>query len=242
MKKSRILGAITAAAMAAASIVTMAAPASAAEPYHAYIGVQSQSFTFRNAWDEASYGKGIVGDDGMEYFNQLTGWDGPTAVNKGGNFTDVEITADGTYKVGVTDFDFGSDEYLNLLFVSTDIPVDSGVTFSDVKIIMDGQTKYTFDDAFLSPDSLTYLQPMAINIWNDDLGKQDGLFSYMMPTSSIEIEFTVSGISSAAAETTDTAEAPATTDAPATGNVPAAVMLSVMAVSGAAVIASRKRK
>lgn len=240
MKKSRILGAITAAAMAAASIVTMAVPASAADTYHAYIGVQSQSFTFRNAWDEASYGKGIVGDDGMEYFNQLTGWDGPTAVNKGGNFTDVEITADGTYKVGVTDFDFGSDEYLNLLFVSTDIPVDSGVTFSDVKIIMDGQTKYTFDEAFLSPDSLTYLQPMAINIWNDDLGKQDGLFSYIMPTSSIEVEFTVSGIGSAAAA--DTAEAPAATDAPATGNVPAAVMLSVMAVSGVAVVASRKRK
>ena len=36
--------------------------------------------------------------------------------------------------------------------------------------------------------------------------------------------------------------APAPTDAPATGNVPAAVMASVMAVAGVAVVASRKRK
>ncbi len=240
MKKSRILSAITAAAIAATTFVSMAIPASAADSYHAYIGVQTQNFAFRNAWNDATYGQGITAEDGMVYFDQITGWEGATALDKGGDFTDVEITGDGTYKVGVTNFDFGSDEYLNLLFVSTDMPLDCGVTISDVKIIMDGQTKYTFDEAFLSPDEKEYLQPMAINIWNSDLGGQDGLFAYMMPTSSIEVEFTVSNFpAGAAAETTE--EAPAATEAPATGNVPAAVMLSVMAVAGAAAVVSKKK-
>ena len=246
MKKSRIFGAIAAAAMAVSTFAAM--PASAADTYHAYIGIQTQNFSFRNAWDEASYGKGVTGDDGMVYFDQITGWDNNVAVNKGGNFTDVEITADGTYTVGVSDFDFGNDEYLNLLFVSTDIPLDAGVTISDVKVVMDGQEKYTFDEAFLSPDSLTYMQPMAINIWNDDLGKQDGLFGYTMPSSSVEMTFTVSGMGSGAAADTASADtsAPAadttTTTSPTTGNVPAAVMVSVLAVSGTAVVISRKRK
>ena len=75
---------------------------------------------------------------------------------------------------------------------------------------------------------------------------------------SLEVTFTVSGIgggdaSSEASEPETTSDEPApaanesapaaeTTEAPATGNVPAAVMLSVMAVAGAAVVASRKRK
>lgn len=238
MKKSRILSAIAAAAIAATTFVSMAIPASAADSYHAYIGVQTQNFAFRNAWNDATYGQGVTGEDGMVYFDQITGWEGATALNKGGDFTDVEITGDGTYKVGVSNFDFGADEYLNLLFVSTDMPLDSGITISDVKIIMDGQTKYTFDDAFLSPDEKQYLQPMAINIWNSDLGGQEGLFGYVMPTSSIEIEFTVSNFpaAGAAADTTET-----TTEAPATGNVPAAVMLSVMAVAGAAAVVSKKK-
>ena len=237
MKFTKIISAVAAAAI---SLTTLAVTASA-ENYNAYIGVQTQNFTFRNAWNEASYGKGVTADDGTVWFDQLTGWDGPTALDKGGDFTDVEITGDGTYTVGVKNFDFGSDEYLNLLFVSTDIPLDSGATISDVKIKMDGSTVYTFDEAYLSPDEPLYLQPMAINIWNDDLGKQDGLFGYMMPSSSIEIEFTVSGLPAAAATETPAADTATTTSA-TTGNAPMAVSLAVMAVAGAAAIASRKRK
>lgn len=143
--------------------------------------------------ERRSYGKGIVGEEGTEYFIQITGWDDPTAVNKGGVFTDAEITGDGTYSVKVTDFDFGKDETLNLLFVSTDIPLES-CTISDVKVILDGSTKYTFDEAYLSPDEQTYMQPKAINILNDDFGKAEGLFGYTMPTDSIEVQFTVSGL------------------------------------------------
>ncbi len=241
MKLKKIIASVAAAAVAALNLSALTV--SAEDTYHAYIGVQSASYSFRNAWDEASYGKGVVGDDGMEYFNQITGWDGATAVSKGGVFTDAEITGDGTYSVSVTDFDFGADETLNLLFVSTDVPLDSGITFSDVKIIMDGQTKYTFDEAFLSPDSLTYAQPMAINIWNDDLGKADGLFGYMMPTDSIEIQFTVSGMAAASSDAAaeETPAADSTTTSTTTGNTAVAGIAAVMAVAGAAALISKRK-
>lgn len=214
MKFSKLLSAACAAAIAASAL---AIPASADEvSYHAYLGVQSASYTFRNAWNDATYGQGVTSDDGMVYFDQLTGWENPgnIAVNKGGVFTDAEITGDGTYSVSVTDFDFGEDETLNLLFVSTDIPLDAGITISDVKVVMDGNTKYTFDEAYLSPDEKEYMSPMCINIWNEDLGKQDGLFGYMMPTDSIELQFTVSGTGveaeTTAAETEEVTEAETT--------------------------------
>lgn len=213
MKFTKLLSAACAAAIAASAL---AVPASADEvSYHAYIGVQSASYTFRNAWNEPNYGQGVVSDDGMVYFDQLTGWENPgnKAVNKGGVFTDAEITGDGTYTVSVTDFDFGEDEALNLLFVSTDIPLDSGITFSDVKVKMDGNTKYTFDEAYLNPDEKEYVSPMCINIWNEDLGKQDGLFGYMMPSDSIEIEFTVSGTGVEAVTEATEAETEAATEA-----------------------------
>ena len=131
MKKSKIFGAITAAALAALNVTAFAAAPAYADDvsYHAYIGVQSASYTFRNAWNEPTYGQGQVSDDGMVYFDQLTGWENPgnIAVSKGGVFTDADITGDGTYKVSVTDFDFGDDETFNLLFISTDIPLDAGI-------------------------------------------------------------------------------------------------------------------
>ncbi len=235
MKKSRILSAITAAAIAATTFVSMAMPASAADSYHAYIGVQSSSFIFRDAYENASTGYGT------DYFNQITANYPAAPEAKAGTITDVEITGDGTYKVGVTDFDFGSDESLNLLFVSTDIPRDAGVTFSDVKVILDGNTKYTFDEGFVDPDdkNSVYAKCETINIWNPNL---TDLFGYVMPSSSIEIEFTITGVDAAlGGSAADTADTATTTDAPATGNVPAAVMLSVMAVAGAAAVVSKKR-
>ena len=203
------------------------------------------SWIFRNAWNDGTYGR-----DNYDNFNNLSQDGAPADI--AGTFTDVVITGDGTYKVSLTGADLSSEEIFSLLFISTDIPLDAGITISDVKVIIDGQTKYTFDEAYLNPDEKEYMSPTAINIWNDDLGKEDGLFGYTMPNDSVEMEFTVSGMGSgAAADTTDAAEAPAdaaetpaetTTTSPTTGNVPAGIMLSVMAVAGTAAVISKKRK
>ncbi|MDE6133073.1 MAG: hypothetical protein K2G04_06860 [Oscillospiraceae bacterium] len=240
MKIKKIIAAVAAAAVV---VSTMAISVFADDSYNAYLGVQTNpNWIFRNSWNDGSFGR-----DNYDNFNNLSKDGAPADI--AGTFTDVVITGDGTYKVSLTGADLSSEEIFSLLFISTDIPLDAGVTISNVKVIIDGQTKYTFDEAFLSPDEKTYMSPMAINIWNEDLGKEDGLFGYTMPNDSVEMEFTVSGMGSgAAADTTeaaDTAEAPAettTTTSPTTGNVPAAVMVSVMAVAGTAAVISRKRK
>jgi len=233
MKKSRFLGVLAAAAVAVSAFAAL--PTSAADTYHAYIGVQeSSTWRFRNAWNDATYGK----DSG--YFDELH-MNGTEAV--GGSFEDAEITGDGTYSVKGY-FDWSDVEAFSLLFVSTDIPLDAGISISDVNIIIDGNNKYTFDEAFLSPDDKEYMNVLAVNQWNDDL---KDLFVYTMPNESVEIQFTVSGMgSAAAADTGAEADAPATdsgnTTTAATGNLPVAVMVTVTAVAGAAAIASRKRK
>ena len=139
MKMKRFIGAV--AAMAVAGTLTVGA---AAETYNAYIGFQTAPYSFRNSFDDATYGKDVA--DG-KYFNSVIVWGGndpetfPQYEDKfdddmpGGQagyvlpatYTDVKIDKDGTYKVGVTDFDWALDgaSAFNLLFVSTDIPFDN---------------------------------------------------------------------------------------------------------------------
>lgn len=220
MKKSKIFGAIAACALAAANIATFAAVPAYADDvdldgtYHAYIGVQTASYSFRNAYDEPSYGYGVTADDGTVWFDQVTGWEGNDPYTVKATINDAEITGNGTYSVSVTDFDFGDDQSFNLLFVSTDIPVNDTIKFSDVKIKLDGRTRFTFDEGLINEESATYLQLLAINIWNGDLkdypGYNEEMDGYMMPTQSAEIEFTVSGFNydkPAAEEEEETTEA-----------------------------------
>ncbi|MDE6595825.1 MAG: hypothetical protein K2K44_07440 [Oscillospiraceae bacterium] len=231
---------IAAAAAAVVAVSTMAISAFADDTYHAYLGVQTNpSWIFRNGWNDASFGKDY------EAFDKLSKDGAPADI--AGTFTDVEITGDGTYKVSLTGADLSDEEKFSLLFVSTDIPVDAGVSITNVKVIIDGQEKYTFAEGYIPEDTGDYIQVQARNIWNDDLGKDDGLFAYTMPNDSVEMEFTVSGMGSGAAasneaDTAETTTETTTTTSPTTGNVPAAVMVSVMAVAGAAAVASKKRK
>lgn len=237
MKIKKILAAVAASAVA---VSAMAFNAFAADAYNAYLGVQTNdSWIYRNAWNDTQFGRDV---DGWDYSKLAANGE---AADIDGTFTDAEITADGTYKVSLTGADLSGERIFSQLFVSTDIPLDSGVKITNVNVYIDGQKKYTFDEAFIAEDITDYIQFHAINIWNDDLGKEEGLFAYMMPNDSVEMEFTVSGMGGgAAADTTeaDTGADAAATTSPTTGNVPAAVMLSVMAVAGAAAVASKKRK
>lgn len=233
MKLKKILATVAAAAMALSALMI---PTSAADTYHAYLGVQTQpNWIFRNAWNDGSFGKDVY-----DSFDKLSADGAPSDI--AGTFTDVEITGDGTYKVSLDGVDLSEEEFFSLLFISTDIPVDSGVKFTDVKVIIDGQTKYTFDEGYIPEDTGDYIQIQACNMWNDDLGKEDGLFGYMMPTESVAMEFTVSGIAADGAAADTTADTTAETTSAGTGNTSAAVILSVMAVAGAAAVAAKKRK
>ena len=162
--------------------------------YNAYIGVQSETYIFRNTWDEASYGRDS--QENPECFGQLTGWDADNnKVNYGGTFEDVLLTADGTYTVSLTtgDMGFGTDTFFRMLFVSTEIPSklinDGFVKIDDVQVkIGDAATqKYTDVDT-----SGQYARIIII----DEYNRGEAPFGYTVPgaNATISITFTVTGL------------------------------------------------
>ncbi|MGN1147876.1 MAG: hypothetical protein ACI4TB_05600 [Lachnospiraceae bacterium] len=220
--------------------------------YNAYIGFQTPKFSFRNAFDDASYGRDT------DYFNQVTGWDDSNnAVVLPGTFTDVVIAGNGTYTVSVEglsfpDGEFADQDYMNLIFLSTDIPNTGEITISDVELKVEGRNvDLASAGAIVSPDSKDYLNILIQNIWNDDV-KEIGY--YVTPVTNMSITFTVSGfaydaeVTEAPAETEVAAE-PAATEAPAesgssnTGliiGIVVAVVVIVAVVAG--VVVAKKKK
>ncbi|MBQ9142099.1 MAG: hypothetical protein IJX63_09960 [Lachnospiraceae bacterium] len=239
--------------------------------YHAYIGVQTPTWIFRNSWDDATYGK----DSGC--FDQMGFIDGDW-LPQGGTFTDVEITGNGTYTVKVEGYDFsgnfqdapilGADGLFNLLFVSTDLPVNDAVVISNVVLKMDGSVISEQADAFLDADSKEVQKVLLANIWNNEI---TALPYYAAPKQSIEISFDVSGFANDAvvaepeapvateAPAAEPTEAPAATDAPKattapvsapaeeeggsnTGIIIGVVVVAAIAAIGGGVYASKKKK
>lgn len=153
--------------------------------YHAYIGFQSESYTFRNSWS----GKDEYGF-GTPEFEQVSGWVDNELVEVPAELHDVEITGNGTYTVSVTGLDLGSETMLRMLYVSTDIPKTDLIKFTDVEVKIDGLSKHTFPEGYIDPDAkATHMSVLCINQYNDGLEE----ISYVMPSDSMEITFTVSG-------------------------------------------------
>ncbi len=158
--------------------------------YNAYVGIQSGAYTFRNAWDDATYGR----DTNPEAFGQMSFIEtDQTITKKAGSFVDTVIAGNGTYTVEVNDlaWDDGS-EALNLLFISTDIPNSGEITFSNIKVDFDGKNVMEFDEAFLDGDSKEVMKVLFINIWNKDITAAYNMAG-MLPKSNVKITFDVAG-------------------------------------------------
>ena len=162
--------------------------------YNAYIGVQSETYIFRNTWDEANYGRDS--QDNPECFGQLTGWDADNnKVNYGGTFEDALLTKDGTYTVSLTtgEMGFGSDTLFRMLFVSTEIPSklvkDGYVTIDDVQVKIGDAATQNYTDVDVSGD---YARIVVI----DEYNRGDAPFGYTVPgaNATISITFTVTGL------------------------------------------------
>ena len=221
--------------------------------YNAYIGFQTPKFSFRNAWDEPTYGKGT------DFFNVVTGWDADNnALTLPGSFTDVVIEGNGTYTVSAEGLSFPEGEfadqaYMNLIFISTDIPNSGEITFSDVELKVDGKSVDLPNGPIVDPDSKEVVKILLQNIWNNDC-KEIGY--YATPMENISITFTVSGFAydkAAEAPVEEPKEDAATESAPAeevkeesksnTGLIVGIVAAAVVVVGGgAAVVVSKKKK
>jgi endoglucanase len=153
---------------------------------HAYIGLQTKVYTFRNTYSDAQYG------GATEWFNPLVKWDGDDATDAGAVFSDADITADGTYTVSGSGYDFSADsDGLNMLFVSTDFQYAPAMKISDVVLKVD-DTEIPIGDPLVMADSSNNLYIELVNIYNTDLAPLD----FAMPTDSFSVTFTISGTSS----------------------------------------------
>ena len=156
---------------------------------HAYIGVQSNVYTFRNAWNDANYGAS------SEYFNTLIKWgedqdgDGKDdIIDTGAVFEDATITQNGVYTVGVSGYDFSQEESMNMLFVSTDFAYAPNVGIQDVTIHCDDK-EIPVENPVIMADSSGNMYIEIINIYNKDLAPVE----MVMPKESLSISFEISG-------------------------------------------------
>ena len=227
--------------------------------FNVYFGVQTAAYSFRNAWND-NYGLGTP------EWNQITGWNGNDEVVRTGTITDAVIKGNGTYSVSLTGVDFADDaETLNLLFLSTDIPLDKGVNITDITVRMGGKKVYEFDESYQDPDTKDYIKTLLINTYNDAF-KADNEFAYTLSAGmDIEITFTVSGLAydnpdavpsgdttpveTTAASTTQAASQATTTasaDAASQGGVSVGVIIAIVAavvvVAAIVVVAVKKKK
>lgn len=158
--------------------------------YNAYVGIQSQNYTFRNAWDDATYGR----DTNAEAFGQMSFVEADQSLTKkAGSFVDAVIAGNGTYTMEINDLAWDdASESLNLLFISTDIPKSGEIVFSNIKIDFDGKNVMSFDEAFLDGDSKEIMKILFINTWNKNLTAEHSMAG-MLPKSNVKITFDVTG-------------------------------------------------
>lgn len=249
MKKLRI------AASAAAAVVSAAALAVSASAYNGYILVQDTVYSFRNAWNEGSYGR----DAGNDAFNHMTmngasidegtyeeyedNYDYDIGTYLIGSFTDANITGEGTYTVSVDDFDWTLDgaTSFNLLQISTDLPVSEGWVCTSATVYVDGAAAQTFTNPVNeNGDKAEYVQPCFENIWNSDLADR---YTGAYPTKSLSIEFTIAkeGGAAPAAGNVDAAT-DSSKGSPDTGIADVAAIAGLAVLAGAGIAITRKRK
>ena len=166
--------------------------------YNAYLMLQTPNWTFRNAWDDEFYGMNGSSWEalGLTWGQYLVHQDHPG--ESWGTITDAVIAGNGTYSVSITDFgtifadDFAAagQDYFNIIAISTDLPAGANVVITDVQLIIDGQVRHTYPEAYINEESSGSLQILIQNIWNSDVKE---ISYYPAPTQSLEIKFTISG-------------------------------------------------
>lgn len=161
--------------------------------------------------------------------------------------TSTTVTGDGTYTLETSAL-AGSPDFgvfvIDIEGMYSDHPEATAVLD---KIEIDG-AEVSFDAGKIMYGDIEEKGNFRIDIYNQysDTKDNPGVNQATAIGSTLKLTFTVSGLGGAAAEApAEAAETPAAdsnTASATTGNVPAAFMVSVMAVAGAAAVATKKRK
>ncbi|RKI40306.1 hypothetical protein D7V86_11715 [bacterium D16-51] len=136
--------------------------------YHAAPGIQTadiawmQRFAYFDKDQNSQYGT----DKADKLYNGAKTYDG--------NFTDAEIAGNGIYTVLLDNADFSGEETISQLYVATDIPNNTKITFSDVSVNVNNEEVLKFDEAYLENEK-PYLEGgmvfLAYNHWRGPLEK-----------------------------------------------------------------------
>jgi hypothetical protein len=205
MKRLTKLAVLGAAAVAAFGIAS-------AEDFTAYLGIQTTNYTFRNSWEDTTYGiEGTDLPEGLTFDSGMIWWNDNDAEVLPCTFTNATIDGNGNYSVSVTGIDWSqanNDSGFNMLFVDTTIDYDGATYdytpgyFSYMEVLFDGELVYQLDESELEDQSPDYLglytleksdanelTYCAYNVYGDG-----NTFDFASMPSEIVINFTVAGL------------------------------------------------
>lgn len=153
--------------------------------FHAYIGLQTKVYTFRNSVSDVTYGKD------SEWFDTLVKWgENDTIIDTGAVFEDAVIKEDGTFTVSVSGYNLSADsEGLNMLFVSTDFPYNGRMRIKDFVLTLDG-TEYPIDKPIITTDEQGNAYFEIVNVYNPEAPNPE----FALPQESLSIRFTLEGV------------------------------------------------
>ncbi len=186
------------------------APAKTATPeaigastsYMSYLGFQTDDWMFRDTWQSDT---GLKCKD-YNYKKQVA-WshDGKTNAVNVTSITDAKMTKNNVkYKVAIDGLNIKKTSkkstQFNMLYLSTDIPLSmKGVSVKNAVLKIDGKTVKNYKVVPNKGDASKYYQFMLADAYAPSDGTKnaaypDGKTLKKLPTKSIEVEYTVSGV------------------------------------------------
>ena len=172
------------------------------DAYYAYLGLQTNTYVFRDQCDSTSYGVGA------KEFDQITYWDSDNvAQDSGMDMSGATVKLDGngkyTVKLAGTKFKELGSQTFNMLYISTNIPYADAdkITIDGWNVTVGGTWICCTAKTATEKDSPDYFRYMIINEYDDKEGDDGsaplkGSVNNNVPEdgSEIVIEFTVSGM------------------------------------------------
>lgn len=174
----------------------------ASTSYMSYLGFQTNDWMFRDNWQSDT---GLKCKD-YNYKKQVA-WshDGKTQAVDVTSITDAKMTKnDVKYTVAINGINVKktskASTQFNMLYLSTDIPLSmKGVTVKNAVLKIDGKTIKNYKVVPNKGDASKYYQFMLADAYAPADGTKnaaypDGKALKVMPTKSIEVEYTISGV------------------------------------------------
>lgn len=183
-----------------------------ATSYNAYLSFQTDTFVFRDTFNNDTYG---LNSKDIDYKNEIGYWDGAAAdTTKPARLkvaiTDAVMTDNTAYNVSIKganlqtlkgnkSTDTASTAF-NMVSISTDIPLAmKGVTMEKATLKIDGQVVKEYTVVPCKGDAVGYYQFMLADGYAPADGTKDAAYPSgdllkVLPTDSIEISYTMKGV------------------------------------------------